>query len=113
MLDFVHLRWLVGTIADWGELFCHAYRVLKPGGWIETFDCNGFFESDDGTITDTTALSQWGYFLREGALKLGSKASFNVIRDELQVKGLEEANFQRITENPIKVSFCYITFPRE
>lgn len=102
-LDFVHLRWLVGTISDWGELFRQAYRVLKPGGWIETFECNGFYESDDGTLTDKTALDKWGYFFREGALKLGSTASFSVVKDSLQVKGLEEARFSRITENHIKV----------
>lgn len=93
----------MGTISDWGELFKQAYRVLKPGGWIETFECNGFYESDDGTLTDKTSLSKWGYFFREGALKLGSTASFSVVRDGLQVKGLEEANFTRITENHIKV----------
>ncbi|KAL2211586.1 S-adenosyl-L-methionine-dependent methyltransferase [Sarocladium strictum] len=102
-LDFVHLRWLVGTISDWGALFKQAYRVLKPGGWIETLECNGYYESDDGTMTDKTALSKWGYFFREGALALGSTASFSVVKDELQVKGLKEANFTRITENHIKI----------
>lgn len=112
-LDFVHLRWLVGTISDWGALFKQAYRVLKPGGWIETLECNGYYESDDGTMTDKTALSKWGYFFREGALALGSTASFSVVKDELQVKGLKEANFTRITENHIKVStsFLYLLAP--
>lgn len=101
--DYVHLRWLVGTIEDWAELFRQAYRVLKPGGFIETFECNGFYQSDDGTMTDDTHLSRWGYFFREGALAIGSKASFSVVQDGLQVKGLEEAGFTRITENHIKV----------
>ena len=101
--DYVHLRWLVGTIEDWTELFRQAYRVLKPGGFIETFECNGFYESDDGTMTDETHLSRWGYFFREGALAIGSKASFSVVQDGLQVKGLEEAGFTRITENHVKV----------
>ncbi|KAH8174647.1 methyltransferase domain-containing protein [Sarocladium implicatum] len=102
-LDYVHLRWLVGTITDWTELFRQAYRVLKPGGWIETFEANGFYESDDGTLTDKTALSKWGYFFREGAKALGSKASFEVVKEGLQVKGLNEAGFQRITENHYKI----------
>jgi SAM-dependent methyltransferase len=112
-LDFVHLRWLVGTISDWAELFRQAYRVLKPGGFIETFECNGFYESDDGTLTDDTALSKWGYFFREGALALGSKASFSVVKDRLQVKGLEEANFVRITEHHIKVIWPTRFDPRD
>jgi SAM-dependent methyltransferase len=102
-LDFVHLRWVVGTITDWTELFRQAYRVLKPGGWIETFDCNGFPESDDGTLTEETALHTWGYLIREGAKALGSKASFSAVQEGLQVKGLTEANFTRITEHPMKI----------
>ena len=103
-LDYVHLRWLVGTITDWTELFRQAYRVLKPGGWIETFEANGFYESDDGTLTDKTALSKWGTFFEKGSEALGSKASFTVVRDHLQTKGLNEAGFQRVTENYYKAS---------
>lgn len=102
-LDYVHLRWLVGTISDWTELFRQAYRVLKPGGYIESFECNGFYESDDGTLTEETHLNKWGYFFREGARAMGSKVSFSVVQDNLQVKGLEEAGFTRITEHHVKV----------
>lgn len=55
-------------------------------------------------MTEDTALAKWGYFFREGAIALGSKASFQVVKDKLQVQGLQEANFSRITENHIKVS---------
>lgn len=109
-VDFIHARWLVGAISDWTEFFLQAYRVLKPGGWIETFECNGFFECDDDTMTDETALRKWGYFFREGPRALGSKVSFSVVKDGLQRKGLEEANFTRITENPLKVyhQHCFL-----
>lgn len=102
-LDYIHLRWICGTVTDWTELFRQAYRVLKPGGWIESFDCNGFPESDDGTLTEDTALYKWGYLIREGAKALGSRASFAVVQDGLQVQGLKEAGFTNITENPVKV----------
>lgn len=42
---------------------------------------------------------------REGAKKLGSTASFSVVRDGLQKKALEEAGFVEIQEHPIKVSY--------
>ena len=98
------MRWLIGTVSDWTQLFRQAWRVLKPGGWIESFECNGFFESDDGTLTEKTALNQWGIFFREGASALGSKASFSVVRDEVQMKALKEVGFQNLGEHPIKVS---------
>ena len=103
-LDFVHLRWVVGTITDWAELFRQAYRTLKPGGWIETFDCNGFPESDDGTLTEDTALFKWGTLIQDGSRALGSKASFACVAEGLQAKGLKEAGFTSINEVPIKVS---------
>lgn len=33
-LDFVHIRYLAGSIQDWPALFREAYRCTKPGGWI-------------------------------------------------------------------------------
>lgn len=102
-IDYVHMRWLIGCVTDWTALFKQAYRALKPGGWIESFECNGFFESDDGTVTDKTASGQWGVIFREGAKKLGSAASFAVVRDSVQRKSLEEAGFVKIQEKPLKV----------
>jgi len=28
---------MIGSITDWADLFKQAYRMLRPGGWIETF----------------------------------------------------------------------------
>lgn len=101
----MHMRWLIGCVTDWTSLFQQAYKSLKPGGWIESFECNGFFESDDGTVTEKSALAQWGIFFREGAKKMGSTASFTVVRDQVQRKSLEEAGFVNIQETGFKVSF--------
>ncbi|KAF4984492.1 hypothetical protein FZEAL_340 [Fusarium zealandicum] len=102
-LDYVHMRWLIGCVTDWTALFQEAYKSLKPGAWVESFEVNGFFESDDDTVTEKTALGQWGIIFREGAKKLGSTASFSVVRDELQRTSLEKAGFVNIHEHPIKL----------
>ena len=39
--DFVHIRWLTGTVKDWHTLYKEAYRCCKPGGWIEHIDASG------------------------------------------------------------------------
>lgn len=103
--DYVHLRWLVGTVNDHTELFKQVYRVLKPGGWVESFDLNGILESEDGTVGPKSAHAQWGIFFREGAKKLGISVSFSPVRDNLQVKGIQEAGFTRIEEQPIRASY--------
>lgn len=89
---------------NWAELFKKAYAALKPGGYIESFDFDANVSSDDGTVTDKTAISQWGYIFQEGVRKLGSRASFNPVMDGLQRKGLEEAGFVNITEKRYKAS---------
>ncbi|KAF5025563.1 hypothetical protein F66182_2371 [Fusarium sp. NRRL 66182] len=48
-LDYVHMRWLIGSIADWTALFKEAYKSLKPGGYVESYEPSSCTESDDGT----------------------------------------------------------------
>ncbi|KAK1761860.1 S-adenosyl-L-methionine-dependent methyltransferase [Phialemonium atrogriseum] len=88
---------------DFTALLKQAYKTLKPGGWVETFDFNGYFESDNGTLTNSMALAQWGIIFRKGAEKLGSTASFTVVRDKLQRKALEASGFVNIQEEALKI----------
>lgn len=60
-------------------------------------------ESDDGTVTDKSAIGQWGYIFREGAKKMASKASFSVVADHIQKTSLVDAGFTSINEFPLKV----------
>ncbi|KAM0413651.1 hypothetical protein ACHAPD_006889 [Fusarium lateritium] len=54
--DFVHMRYLIGAISDWGVLFKEAFRCCKPGGSIESVEVNPLFLSDDETISNATAI---------------------------------------------------------
>lgn len=94
-------------MTDWTALFKQAYTALKPGAWLESFEVNGFFESDDNTLPEKSALAQWGMIFREGAKKLGSTASFAVVRDQLQRQAMEAAGFVNIQEKAIKVCFLW------
>lgn len=89
---------------DWYKLFENAYRTLKPGGWLESVDFNAIAESDDGTVTEKTALYQWGHIFQEGIRKAGSSASFSVVKEGLQRKAMEAAGFINIEEKPLKVN---------
>jgi len=73
---------------------------MKPGGYIESFEPSALLESDDGTITEQTALSQWSKFFIEGGRKLGR--SFEVYQNETQRKAMEAAGFVDIAEKNIK-----------
>lgn len=101
--DYIHLRWLVGSVTDWNALMEQAYRVLKPGGWIETYECDGAFFSEDGTAHDGTALGRWYYIFSEGAKKMGSNAPFDPVSRSLNKIAIEKAGFTNINEKRFKV----------
>ena len=103
--DYVHMRFLIGSVTDWDALFAQAFKVLKPGGWVETLDNDGFFCCDDDTMPLTSAMGQWGGIFREGAKAMGLKSSFAVISEGLQRTGLEKAGFVNIHEKLHKVRF--------
>ncbi|KAJ4328937.1 hypothetical protein N0V84_000506 [Fusarium piperis] len=98
--DFVHIRWLFGSIIDWTALFKQAYKTLKPGGYIETHEPSIRFESDDGTVNDKTAMGQLGKIFVEGGKKMGR--SMTVLEDGIQRKALEGAGFEAIEEANFK-----------
>lgn len=100
--DLVHMRYLVGSIPDWTELFKQAYRVLKPGGWLESFESDAPITSKDGTVKDESALHQWGIMFGEAGKRTGR--SFLVIDEDLQRKAMEEAGFVNIMQFDFDVS---------
>ncbi|PTB61580.1 S-adenosyl-L-methionine-dependent methyltransferase [Trichoderma citrinoviride] len=40
--DMIHMRWLAGSFRDWRFVYDCAYYSLKPGGWIEVLDFDGW-----------------------------------------------------------------------
>ncbi|KAJ4180851.1 hypothetical protein NW755_011383 [Fusarium falciforme] len=100
-LDYIHMRWLVGSIVDWPQLFKEAYKCLKPGGYIESHEALSRMDCDDGSIHEKSAMHQWGKFFVEGGKKIGR--SFTIVEDEIQRKAMEEAGFVNIEERNFKV----------
>lgn len=101
--DYVHIRWMIGSAVDWNALFKKAYEVLKPGGWLESYELDADIQCDDGSILSRSAVADYGYIFREGGKKLGTKASFNPVGEGLQRKAFDAGGFVNIKETPIKV----------
>ncbi|KAF5576130.1 mRNA 3 end-processing YTH1 [Fusarium pseudocircinatum] len=102
------MRWLVGSIVDWKHLFREAYKCLKPGGYIESYDPSSRIESGDGTVRPGSALSQWEAFFVEGGRKVGRP--FTILKENIQREGMREAGFVDIEErdfkNPVGGTLC-------
>ncbi|KAM5346298.1 hypothetical protein ACJ41O_009303 [Fusarium nematophilum] len=102
-IDYIHMRWLIGSIQDWTALFKEAYKSLKPGGYLESYEPSSQLQSDDGTVAEKGAMSQWGNFFKEGGRKIGRP--FTVVEDSIQRKAMEEAGFVDIQERDFKNPF--------
>ena len=87
--DFVNMRYLAGVVTDWHALMRNAYRVAKPGAWVESYVPSSHNLSDDGSVKKGSPLDQWGIVFREGSKKLGR--TFTVYEDDLQRKSMEAA----------------------
>ncbi|KAI1393036.1 S-adenosyl-L-methionine-dependent methyltransferase [Hypoxylon trugodes] len=98
--DYIHLRWLTGCVEDWNGFYREIYKALKPGGYFEHKESTCLMVSDDGTVTENSALSQWGRVFTEAGRKLGR--TFSVVEDGLQVKGMKEAGFEIVLEKDLK-----------
>ncbi|KAH6867591.1 S-adenosyl-L-methionine-dependent methyltransferase [Thelonectria olida] len=94
--DYVYMRYLDGCIPDWKEQFKQAFRVLKPGGYLESFEASPNIESDDGTVAPGSPLNRWGDIFYEAGRKSGR--TFTVIEEGLQRKCMEEAGFVDLQE---------------
>ncbi|CCE28846.1 uncharacterized protein CPUR_02535 [Claviceps purpurea 20.1] len=87
--DFVHMRYIVGGIQDWGALFKEASRCCTPGGWVESIEYDVEFRSDDGTTELEPVLASFVELFREASKIL--KRPLYV--QEIQPQALDEAGF--------------------
>ena len=96
------MRWLMGSIVDWDALFAEAFKTLKPGGWVESYEARMQVDCDHMEIPADAYIQQWSKFFLDGGEKLGR--TFYVWERELQRKGMEKAGFVDIQEVDLKAS---------
>jgi hypothetical protein len=85
--DFIHGRYLTGSLKDWPRLMQQAYRQVadtsfvvshaniprftKPGGWVEFQDLDMIFYTQTGTFKHECPAGVWGKSIAEGVRILG------------------------------------------
>ncbi|KAI1414189.1 S-adenosyl-L-methionine-dependent methyltransferase [Hypoxylon sp. FL1857] len=98
--DYIHLRWLTGSVPDWYALYREVFKALKPGGYFEHKESSCLLLSDDGTVVEGSAIDQWGKVFTEAGKKFGH--TFSVVEEGLQRKAMEAAGFEIIEERDMK-----------
>ena len=98
--DFIHIRGLGGSIADWPHFYSQIYKHMTPGGWCEIQEYQAWIHSDDDTMTQyAQATKQWLVLLDEASMKFGKR--LNVAQRQKQ--WMIDAGFVDVQENIYKV----------
>jgi SAM-dependent methyltransferase len=98
--DYIRLRSMGGSIADWPRLFKQAYDHLSPGGWIEVTDSEAWASTDDNSLPETSSYAELQRRLDEASTKFGRK--MNIAPHHKQA--LISAGFEDVVDEVRKVS---------
>jgi predicted SAM-dependent methyltransferase len=113
--DFIHVRYLQGSIDDWDKLYSQVYRCLKPGGWFQHIEPDLQMTSqspdvkvDDEQYTshpaqhvqtltmDSSIYTRWANIFNEVGQKIGRTFDFSDRKLEKLAKtaGFDEVTFE-------------------
>ncbi|KAI1307517.1 S-adenosyl-L-methionine-dependent methyltransferase [Xylaria venustula] len=99
--DFIHLRYLFGSVPDWDAVYAEAFRACKPGGWVEAVDPSVNLRSDDGSIREGGALYDWGRLFNEASAKYGRTMS--MVDDGAIKESFKKVGFVEIRSRTFKL----------
>ncbi|KAK8180508.1 SAM dependent methyltransferase [Phyllosticta capitalensis] len=57
--DYIHIRCLSGSVADWPAFYAECMKALKPSGFIEQLEFGLSPQSEDGTVAPDSAFALW------------------------------------------------------
>ncbi|KAF5006009.1 hypothetical protein FDECE_7583 [Fusarium decemcellulare] len=76
--DFIHIRYLQGSIENWDKLYSQVYKALKPGGWFQHIepDLQMLSQNPDVKVDDKHIFSRWAQVFTEVGEKMGRTFDF-------------------------------------
>jgi hypothetical protein len=97
--DFIKMRAMGGSIANWPRLLGQAYDHIRPGGWIELSDFDAWASTDDNSLPENSSYHEFQVRLEEAATMFGRKMNVGPGHK----RALEDAGFVDVTEDIRKV----------
>ncbi|MCJ1339888.1 hypothetical protein MMC09_005180 [Bachmanniomyces sp. S44760] len=105
--DYIHSRYMIGSVSDWRRMARRAYKHCKPGGYFEIQELDPFISSDDGTHVRAETEIQWTTMLCEASDQYGRP-----VPRHFEFKAMfEEAGFVDVQEHFFKIPLN--TWPKD
>ncbi|KAM0224322.1 hypothetical protein ACHAQD_002715 [Fusarium lateritium] len=100
--DFIHIRYLQGSINDWDKLYSQVYKCLKPGGWFQHIEPDLLMnsQSPDVKVDEEHIYTRWAKIFNEVGQKIGRTFDFT---DRKLEKLAETAGFKDVTFQTHKI----------
>lgn len=96
--DFIHIRGLYGSIADWPALYSQAFKHLRAGGYIEQVEWSVHVRSQDGRLSPSNVFSRWSSSFVEAGMRNGK--TFEIAENMAGL--IREAGFEEVVERRFK-----------
>jgi ubiquinone/menaquinone biosynthesis C-methylase UbiE len=100
--DFIHIRYLQGTIDDWDKFYSQVYKFLKPGGWFQHMepDLQMYSQNPEVHVDDDHIYTRWAKIFNQVGKKTNRTFDFS---DRKLEKLAESANFTNVTFQTHKI----------
>jgi SAM-dependent methyltransferase len=97
--DYIHCRYMAGSIRNWPRLIQQCYENLKPGGWLELQESANTLYSEDNSLKPDNAMVKMMDGLMEACEKIG-----RTMNPAPSMKGwVEAAGFVNINQQSFKL----------
>ena len=99
--DFVHIRGLFGSVADWPALYAEAFKHIRPGGYVEQVEWsvhNRSVDTQHGLLPPHTTLARWSQYAVQCGMISGK--TFEIAENMAGL--IREAGFVDVVEKRYK-----------
>ncbi|KAL8932376.1 MAG: hypothetical protein Q9211_006347 [Gyalolechia sp. 1 TL-2023] len=96
--DYIHIRQMYGSVADWPKLYKECYDHLAPGGYIEQAELNPVPKSDDGSIRPGDPFDVCGKL----AISAGNAFGKSLTIEETMEDDIRKAGFTDVVRRKFK-----------
>ncbi|TEA09790.1 Secondary metabolism regulator LAE1 [Colletotrichum sidae] len=97
--DYIHCRYMAGSIKDWPRLVSQVYDNLKPGGWFEFQESANTLYSEDDTLKPDDPMVQ----MMDGLMEACELIGRTMDPAPSMKQWVQAAGFENVSEEKFKL----------